>query len=110
MFLADDVLLFPFKSLLKVFQEIYKAALEEVKAEAGAIRNELSQLYLALEAGAVSEDTFDARERELLDRLDNIEERGMIEDEDEDEDDEDTEGEDHLEFEREAILNRSYET
>ncbi len=106
-FLADDVLLFPFKSILKVFQEIYKAAIEEVKAEAGAIRNELSQLYLALEAGAVSEDAFDDRERELLDRLDTIEERGLLEEEDEDEVDEDREDEDDSEIEREAFLNRS---
>jgi len=84
-FLADDVLMFPFKSLLKVFREIYKAALEEIKAEADSIRLELSQLYLALESGAVTEESFDSRERELLDRLDAIEERGMLEsDEDDD--------------------------
>jgi len=87
MLLVDDVLFFPFKSLLAVFKEIYNAAIEEVAAESGAIRAELSQLYLDLEAGTLSEDDFDARERELLDRLDAIEERGLIEeDEDEDED------------------------
>ena len=85
MFLADDVILFPFKSILSVFQEIYKAAIEEIKAEADAIRLELSQLYLALEAGAVTEDAFDARESELLDRLDAIEERGTLDDEDDEE-------------------------
>jgi hypothetical protein len=88
--LADDVLLFPFKSILSVFREIYKAALEEMKAEADSIRVELSQLYLALESGALTEEAFDARERELLDRLDAIEERGILEsDEDDDEDDDD---------------------
>ncbi len=87
MFLADDVLVFPFKSILSVFREIYKAALEEIKSEADSIRVELSQLYLALESGAVTEDAFDARERELLDRLDDIEERGMLESDDDDDDD-----------------------
>ena len=86
MFLADDVLLFPFRSLLSVFREIYKAAIEEIKAEADSIRTELSQLYLALESGALTEDAFDSRERELLDRLDAIEERGMLEPEDDDDD------------------------
>ncbi|HKI18760.1 MAG TPA: gas vesicle protein GvpG [Isosphaeraceae bacterium] len=86
MFLADDVLLFPFKSILSVFQEIYNAAVQELAAESDSIRAELSQLYLALEAGTLSEEAFDARERELLDRLDAIEKRGLIEDEDEDED------------------------
>jgi len=85
-FLADDVLLFPFKSILSVFQEIYNAAVQELAAESDSIRAELSQLYLALEAGTLSEEAFDARERELLDRLDAIEKRGLIEDEDEDED------------------------
>ena len=50
-FLADDVILFPFKSILKVFKEIYKAAIEEIKSEDDSIRLELSQLYLALESG-----------------------------------------------------------
>ncbi|MFI5456035.1 MAG: gas vesicle protein GvpG [Isosphaerales bacterium] len=86
MFLADDVLLFPFKSILYVFQEIYNAAVQELAAESGSIRAELSRLYLALEAGTLSEEAFDARERELLDRLDAIEERGLIEEEDEEED------------------------
>jgi gas vesicle protein GvpG len=92
-FLADDIVLFPFKSILSVFREIYNAAVQEIVAEADGIRTELSQLYLALEAGTVSEATFDDRERELLDRLDTIEERGLLEDEEdaEDEDDEDDE-------------------
>ena len=90
MFLADDVILYPFKSLLSIFKEIYKAAIEEIKAEGESIRLELSQLYLALEAGAVTEDAFDARESELLDRLDAIEERGLI-DQDEEEAEEDDE-------------------
>jgi hypothetical protein len=96
-FLADDVVMFPFKSLLKVFKEIYNAAVQEMAAEADSIRNELSQLYLALEAGTLSEEAFDARERELLDRLDAIEEQRRLENADEpneDDDDEEDERED----------------
>ncbi|MGP0066631.1 MAG: gas vesicle protein GvpG [Isosphaeraceae bacterium] len=94
MLLIDDVLFFPFKSILSVFREIYNAAIEDIAAESGAIRAELSQLYLALEAGTLSEDAFDVRERELLDRLDAIEDRGSIDDDDEDEDDDEEEDED----------------
>ena len=62
MFIADDVLMFPFKSVLSIFREIYNAAVQEMAAEADAIRAELSQLYLALEAGTLAEEAFDARE------------------------------------------------
>ncbi len=88
MFLADDIVLFPFKSILSIFQEIHNAAIQEIASEADGIRTELSQLYLALEAGTISEEAFDGRERELLDRLDEIEGRGPLEDEEEAEDDE----------------------
>jgi hypothetical protein len=64
-----------------------------MKAEADSIRLELSQLYLALESGAVTEDAFDSRERELLDRLDAIEERGTLESDEDDDDDRGDDGE-----------------
>lgn len=90
MFIADDILAFPFKSILRVFREIYNAAVQEMDDEADEIRNELSQLYLRLEAGEIDEATFDGQERRLLDRLDVIESRELaeVEDSDEPEDDE----------------------
>jgi hypothetical protein len=91
MLLVDDVLVFPFKSILWVFREIYNAAVEEIAAESDSIRTELSQLYLALEAGTLSEEAFDARERELLDRLDAIEDRDPIDEDDENEDEDEHE-------------------
>ena len=100
MFIADDVLMFPFKSLLSICQKIHNAALQEITSESDAIRAELSQLYLALEAGSLSEAAFDARESELLDRLDELDQRGLLEaheddeNEEDDEDDEDDEDED----------------
>ncbi len=101
MFLADDIVLFPVKSLLSLFREIYNAAVQEIAEEADSIRAELGELYQRLEAGTLDEEAFDARERELLDRLDAIEARGTDEDEpdeedlddDEDEDDEDEDDE-----------------
>ncbi|MBI4519721.1 MAG: gas vesicle protein GvpG, partial [Gemmatimonadetes bacterium] len=43
--------------------------------EADAITEELRQLYLMLEAKQIAEADFDAREGELLDRLDRVRER-----------------------------------
>jgi hypothetical protein len=103
-FIADDVLLFPFKSLLSIFQEIYNAAVQEMASESDAIRAELSQLYLALEAGSLSNEAFDARESELLDRLDEIEERGMLTDDEDQEEDEEQEQEQEEDEESEELV------
>ncbi len=73
MMVVDDIIVFPFKSLLRVFREIYNAAIQEMEQEGERIRLELSQLYLSLETGGIDEATFDERERDLLDRLDELE-------------------------------------
>jgi hypothetical protein len=92
-FLADDIVLFPVKSLLSLFREIYNAAVQEIAEEADSIRAELGELYQQLEAGILDEEAFDTRERELLDRLDAIEARGVEDVEDQDDEDEDDEDE-----------------
>jgi len=76
MFLVDDILLFPARGVLFIAREIDNAAQQHSEEEAQAIRNELRDLYLALEAGKMSEADFDAREGELLDRLDALESPG----------------------------------
>ncbi len=75
MMMIDDILVFPFKSLLMVFREIYNAAIQEMEQQGEHIRLELSQLYISLESGGIDEATFDERERDLLDRLDELEAR-----------------------------------
>ncbi len=94
MFLVDDITLFPVKSILSLFREIYKAAVQEMADEADSLRAELGQLYQLLEGGAIDEEDFDARERQILDRLDAIEARDLgDEEEDEPTDDETDEDE-----------------
>jgi hypothetical protein len=86
MFLIDDILLFPVSSILWVFKEIHHAVEEEQANEADAITTKLSDLYMMLETGQMTEAEFDAAEKSLLDRLDAIkegEESGEDEDEDE---------------------------
>src|SRR5271157_3798013 len=73
MLAVDDIIVFPFKSLLMVFREIYNSAVQELEQEGERIRLELSQLYINLETGNIDEATFDERERDLLDRLDELE-------------------------------------
>ena len=86
MFLVDDILMAPARGLFWVFKEIHRAAEEEQANEADAITAKLSELYMMLETGQMTEAEFDAAEKGLLDRLDAIKERA--DDGPEDEDDE----------------------
>lgn len=83
MLIVDDLLLFPINGLLWVFNEIYDAADQELHNESDAITAQLQQLYAMLEAGDITEAEFDHQEAELLDRLDEIHERGAFVDEEE---------------------------
>jgi len=75
MFLADDILCAPFKGILWIFREIHERAREEMAAESESIALQLRNLYMQLESSTISEQEFEAREKTLLDRLDEIEAR-----------------------------------
>jgi hypothetical protein len=75
MFLVDNILLAPFNSLIWVFKEVHKAAQQEIDGEAEYVAHALSELYMQLETGELTEDEFAAQEKVLLDRLDEIWER-----------------------------------
>jgi len=70
MLLVDDILLFPYRSLMWVFREIDNAVDEDRAAEPEAITAQLGELYMMLETGRITEVEFDAAEKVLLDRLD----------------------------------------
>ncbi len=72
MFLLDDLLLAPAKGLLWVFKEIHDAAQQEMAGEGEAVTAALSELYLKLESGQITESEFDEQEKMLLDRLDRL--------------------------------------
>lgn len=74
MLLIDDILLLPFRGLMCVFRELDNAARQEVANDAQAVRTQLRELYMMLETGRITEEEFDAGEKELLDRLEDIEE------------------------------------
>ncbi len=94
MLLVDDLLLAPFTSLLWVFKEIHEAVQQEKAGETEAVTRSLSELYMKLETGAITEEQFAAGEKQLLDLLDEIERRDQgdgeeADDEFDDESDED---------------------
>jgi hypothetical protein len=72
MFLIDDLLLAPAKGVLWVFKEIHEAAQQELAGESDAITASLTELYMKLDTGQITEVEFDAQEKVLLDRLDRI--------------------------------------
>ena len=76
MVLVDDLLLFPMHSLLWLFREIHNAAQQELANESESITAELSNLYMMLETGKISEEEFAGEEKTLLDRLDRMQRRG----------------------------------
>ena len=103
MFLIDDILLMPARGLLTVFRELDNAAQQELANEGEAIRTGLSELYMMLETGRITEVEFERQEKELLDRLDEFEARGgaSAEEEEADEDAEDWEADEEIETEAE---------
>ena len=96
MLLVDDLLLSPFTSLLWLFREIHNRAQQERAGEAETVTRSLSELYMKLETGAITEEQFAAEEKQLLDWLDEIERRNQDGDEEADDEsgDESYEGED----------------
>ena len=72
MLLVDDIVFSPVKSIFWIFRELHNAAQQEKASEAENLTNELSELYMMLETGKITEEEFDKREEEILDRLDEI--------------------------------------
>lgn len=78
MLLIDDLILGPGKFVLWIVRQVDEAAQKEMEQEAERITAELSDLHRLLESGGISEAEFDAREHELLDRLDQANERAAL--------------------------------
>jgi hypothetical protein len=75
MLVIDRLLWFPMRGLLHILREVHKAVEQECESEGDAIRTELRELYMKLEAQQITEQEFDDAEVVLLDRLDRIEAR-----------------------------------
>lgn len=75
MLLLDNLLISP---LLWIFREINESVQKEQAGEAEAVTRSLSELYMKLDTGAITEQEFEAQETLLLDRLDAIRERDEV--------------------------------
>lgn len=73
MLFLGKILTSPFRGIRWIFEEIKQAADEEMKGNVEDIKHELSELYIQLESGKISDEEFTRREKILLDKLDNLE-------------------------------------
>jgi hypothetical protein len=77
MLIIDKLLLSPVLATVWAARQIQKAIEQEQVIEPQLITAQLSELYMMLETGGITEQEFEAKEKELLDRLDEIEEREL---------------------------------
>jgi hypothetical protein len=75
MLILDKILFSPVGATIWAARQIQHAIQQEEAAEPERITANLSELYMMLETGRIAEAEFNAREKELLDQLDRIEER-----------------------------------
>jgi len=71
MFLIDSILLAPLKGVIWMGQKLSDMAQEEL-TDKGRIKEQLMRLQLQFELDEISEEEYDKKESELLDRLDAI--------------------------------------
>jgi hypothetical protein len=104
MLLVDDILFSPIKGINWIFRKIHELAEEELEGEGDRLRESLTELYMQLETGQITEEEFEAQEALLLDRLDMLDEDdNMIGGVDEDDDNNDIDDEDEDEDEDEEL-------
>jgi hypothetical protein len=75
MLLLDNLLFSPIYATVWAARQVHHAIQQEQAAEPERITADLSELYMMLETGRLTEAQFSAREKELLDRLDRIQSR-----------------------------------
>lgn len=73
MFLADDILLAPFKGLVALSRQVQDAARQDLETQKSDLMTALAQLHKQLESGEIGETEFNIQESQLLERLDEIE-------------------------------------
>jgi hypothetical protein len=71
MFLIDSILLAPLRGVIWIGQKLSDMAQKELCDE-GHIKEELMRLQLQFELDEISQQEYDQKEKELLDRLDAI--------------------------------------
>ena len=93
MLIIDDILFSPVRGIMWIFKKIHAAAEEKIEQEGEILTAQLSELYMMLDTGKITEEEFAERETDILDRLDEIEAYKHGEEEGEEEEDEEEAGE-----------------
>lgn len=75
MLLLDKLLFSPIYATVWAARQVHHAIQQEQAAEPERITADLSELYMMLDTGRLTEAEFSVREKELLDRLDRIQSR-----------------------------------
>jgi len=70
--LLDSILLAPIKIPCFIAKKVNEMAMEEFFDEEG-LKEELKELYMLLETGKISEEDFERREEELVERIEEVE-------------------------------------
>ncbi|XZE34428.1 gas vesicle protein GvpG [Pirellulaceae bacterium SH501] len=73
MFIIDDALMSPFKGFLFIAKEVQKACEQQLESDRAQLMGQLTALHKMLEQGEISEDDFDEKEAELLEKLEKFE-------------------------------------
>ncbi|MDR3517846.1 MAG: gas vesicle protein GvpG [Azospirillaceae bacterium] len=72
MFIIDDLLAAPMRSLIFVLKKVNQAVNTEREAQERSLMAELTALHRALDRNEITEAAFDEREQILLGRLDRL--------------------------------------
>jgi len=72
MLILDDIIAAPFKGLLWVFKKIEETTRAELEGRRERITGDLSELYMQLDTGRITEQDFDTREQVLLEELERV--------------------------------------
>lgn len=73
MLFIDKILLSPIYATIWAARQVDHAMKQDREAEPERIKAELSELYMSLDTGRITESEFDLREAELLNQLDRLE-------------------------------------
>ena len=74
MLLIDDLLLLPAKGLLGIVKKIRDMALEESEDTSEKIQRELLDLQMLFETDQISEEEYQKKEKDILERLEALKE------------------------------------
>lgn len=78
MFIIDDILLAPIKGVIYLAEKIQELAEEESKDTKDKLKKELLELQMLLETDQISEEKYQKREKNILERLNALQQKPKV--------------------------------